>query len=101
MTWATLLFLITSLCGTALILLLALAWSRPDLLPDVPWLALVAVAWVLEGVSWYYAIRVYGERGKLRPQDLTIARILWMCGAAIIAGPVLWGSLSQRGLPRG
>lgn len=100
MTRATLLFLLTSLFATALILLGALGWSRPDLIPDALWLALVAVAWLVEGVSWYYALRLYGERGKLRPQDCTVVSILWICGAAVISAAAVWASLSATGLPR-
>ncbi len=100
MTRVTVLFLLSSLFATALILLSALGWSRPDLIPDLPWFAIVVVAWLVEGVSWYYALRLYGERGKLGPQDRTMVGTLWICGVLAIAAAAVWASLSAEGLPR-
>jgi len=94
------LYLATGLSSTAMILLLGLGWSRPDLLPDAPWLALASLAWLLEGISWYYALRAYKERRAVKGHDIALARALWIVVAMVIAYVILWVGFSEATLPR-
>ena len=101
MTRSTTFFARAGAISTALIAFAIYMWTRPDLLADLPWVLLAIIAWLSEGVMYYYAMRVYAEQGKLRRRDASLVWLAWGGVMVFLVLLAVWAALAPAGIPRG